>query len=1094
MSNLIKNLLTICLCLLATYSAMGQAADLKLEYQTSPEPAIIAVGDTLQVRYEVSNTGLTDATGSQMTIELTGDFQIVETMASAGTFTSNIWNIDTVPAEESEVLLVFLTKTAEGLGTLEAEITQMTGGGPDPDSTPNNDDAAEDDFQSFCISTIREFYQPQVITLSAESGMTGVQWFRNDTLIVGADSIAYDASEEGIYYFNADGAPCDLGGCCPVQLREVPPPPCSVTATVSEITCNDNGTPTIATDDYIDFKITTDGISLGNNFSLSADMGTVTTQAGATATNLTYGIDTLFRMQNGAAGAGDIQIILTDGDSLSCKDTLMITDQGVCSTPVCNMVLNVSPDDCDVNDNTYELSGTVTFSTPPTMGTLTILVDGVAQQTFNAPFMSPQTIMITGLTSDGQLHSVTSTFSADADCQVQMNYAAPAPCMVSSTCTVSATVNVGSCEVATNTYGVSGNVTFSDAPTTGTLKVAIGPFEQVFTAPFFSPQAYTISGLGSDGGSHDLVVSFSEDAFCRYNTSYTAPAGCDPVACGITATANPDTCVNNRFDLTGAITFTNAPSTGELTVSLGGRTQTFAAPFTAPQAYTFTGLLADGSAGEVMVQFSDDLACAATIDYVAPIACDMTTCAASLDMTASACSDNKFALTGSVATVNAPNTGTLTIQSNGTTYLTVNMPASSPIGFTIPGLPADGQMLTFNAVFSADANCTDTFMVVAPASCTGACDVNATVADVQCNDNGTTSIEDDYTTFTLNPTGTNLGSTYKVTASSGSVYLLSGALADNVPYGQATTFRLANGSSGGGDVTVTIMDNATNNCMEGPLTIPDPEVCSCEEPVGTIATNEVTCNGSNSNEDARLILISLTAGDRVNYSTGATYTGSADYANATPIGTLPDTLAIGLSNPTDSQAYTIRVFNGRTACFADTTIYLYEQNCNCVDPVITALRDESVCVGNNFTAANITTSVTNGVSVTYQWFDNNGTNNAGMNAITGQTTATLTNTPTAAGSYSYKVVATNTDPGGCTAEAIVNLTVLDTLQTPISQDICQGDSFNFNSQTLTAAGTYRDTMTAANGCDSFVVLTLNVLPTVETPISQDICQGDAYTF
>ena len=126
MSNLIKNLLTFCLFLLISSSLLAQAADLKLEYETSPSPAIINVGDTLQVRYEVSNTGLTNATGSQMTINLEGGFQIVETMPTAGTFAANVWNIGTVPSEESEVLLVFITKTSEGLGTLEAEITQMT--------------------------------------------------------------------------------------------------------------------------------------------------------------------------------------------------------------------------------------------------------------------------------------------------------------------------------------------------------------------------------------------------------------------------------------------------------------------------------------------------------------------------------------------------------------------------------------------------------------------------------------------------------------------------------------------------------------------------------------------------------------------------------------------------------------------------------------------------------------------------------------------------------------------------------------------------------------------------------------------------------
>ena len=76
----------------------------------------------------------------------------------------------------------------------------------------------------------------------------------------------------------------------------------------------------------------------------------------------------------------------------------------------------------------------------------------------------------------------------------------------------------------------------------------------------------------------------------------------------------------------------------------------------------------------------------------------------------------------------------------------------------------------------------------------------------------------------------------------------------------------------------------------------------------------------------------------------------------------------------------------------------------------------------------------------------------------------------------------------------MTLNVLDTFQTQIIQDICQGDTFPFNGLSLTDGGTYRDTLQAANSCDSFIVLTLNVLDTFQTQITQDICQGDTFAF
>jgi len=74
------------------------------------------------------------------------------------------------------------------------------------------------------------------------------------------------------------------------------------------------------------------------------------------------------------------------------------------------------------------------------------------------------------------------------------------------------------------------------------------------------------------------------------------------------------------------------------------------------------------------------------------------------------------------------------------------------------------------------------------------------------------------------------------------------------------------------------------------------------------------------------------------------------------------------------------------------------------------------------------------------------------------------------------------------------LALIDTLQTVLDRTICQGDSFEFNGQALTAAGVYRDTLVAANGCDQFVVLNLTLNDTVQTVIDRTICDGDLFAF
>lgn len=83
---------------------------------------------------------------------------------------------------------------------------------------------------------------------------------------------------------------------------------------------------------------------------------------------------------------------------------------------------------------------------------------------------------------------------------------------------------------------------------------------------------------------------------------------------------------------------------------------------------------------------------------------------------------------------------------------------------------------------------------------------------------------------------------------------------------------------------------------------------------------------------------------------------------------------------------------------------------------------------------------------------------------------------------------------GCDSFLVLNLTVLDTFQTLLSQSICEGQSFFFNGENLTEAGIYRDTLIAQNGCDSFLVLDLIINETFSTQLDISICENEFYVF
>lgn len=104
------------------------------------------------------------------------------------------------------------------------------------------------------------------------------------------------------------------------------------------------------------------------------------------------------------------------------------------------------------------------------------------------------------------------------------------------------------------------------------------------------------------------------------------------------------------------------------------------------------------------------------------------------------------------------------------------------------------------------------------ASCCSVDDSGLAVSS--CDDNNTMgNINDDSFTFTLNPTGSGIGSTYSV---SGDV------AASGISYGSSTTFN--NGGNGylisNGNLSITITDDATGGCQMSGITVTAPSSCS----------------------------------------------------------------------------------------------------------------------------------------------------------------------------------------------------------------------------------------------------------------------------
>ncbi len=108
----------------------------------------------------------------------------------------------------------------------------------------------------------------------------------------------------------------------------------------------------------------------------------------------------------------------------------------------------------------------------------------------------------------------------------------------------------------------------------------------------------------------------------------------------------------------------------------------------------------------------------------------------------------------------------------------------------------------------------------------------------------------------------------------------------------------------------------------------------------------------------------------------------------------------------------------------------------------------------------------------------------------GQTYNFGTQALTSAGVYTELFTSTS----GCDSSVVLSLNVNPTYNETAIATICAGQTYNFGTQALTSAGVYTELFTSTSGCDSSVVLSLNVNPTYNETATATICAGQTYNF
>lgn len=594
-------------------------------------------------------------------------------------------------------------------------------------------------------------------------------------------------------------------------------------------------------------------------------------------------------------------------------------------------------------------------------------------------------------------------------------------CNIVNPCAISNfTANIGPCISPGNTYNVTGQITYAYPPSSGNLIVqdCNGTQTVVASAPFPSSAVlnYTVNGMSANGAPCSLTTFFSADAGCTNGPiNYTAPNPCNP--CSITSiTRNPSNCLaGNTYNVTGQVAYTNAPTSGTMTVSNScGGSQVFTYPFPAsPVAYSINGLTANGAACTVTASFSAT-PCTLSGGYTAPALPNANAGAAQILN----CTNMTRVLTGSSSTggatynwsgpgiVSGGSTASPTVNAPGTYTVTVTNPANS---CTSPATVNVTQNITppnANAGPAQVLTCTNTTRVLSGSSSTGGVTfswagpgivsggatatptVNApgtytlTVTNPANGCNATSTVN---VTQNITPPNVNAGTPQVLTCTATSV-----ALNGSSSTGGATFSWAGPGIvSGGTSATPTV-----NQPGAYTITVTDPSN-GCASTSNVNVTQNIT--PPNANAGATQIL-TCTATSVV--LTGSSSTGGATFSWAGPGIVSGGTTATPTVNQTGT--YTQTVTDPANGCTATASVNITQ---NIVAPNANAGTAQILNCTITSVALNGSSST---AGATFSW--------AGPGIVSGGTTATPTvNQP---GTYTQTV----TDPvNGCTATSTVNV-------------------------------------------------------------------------
>ncbi|GAB4028660.1 hypothetical protein GCM10028809_16820 [Spirosoma gilvum] len=687
--------------------------------------------------------------------------------------------------------------------------------------------------------------------------------------------------------------------------------------------------------------------SATNQYSISGSLSLTNAQAGmavftdgliATTVSVSAGATSApYTLAGLTSGTGSHTITVTYlGQSVSATYTAPAS----CSVaPVCSMSAVATAGQCNPATNTYSAVVVVSLSNPIN-GTVTVNIPGgspVSQTVTTAS--SVVTLVLSGLPSDGGIHTATVTLPG---CSTTTSvYTAPASCSVAPVCSISAVATAGQCATATNTYSASVVVSLANSPA-GTITVSLPnatPVSQTIAANTTSFTA-VFNGLVSDGSSQTATISLPG---CGSTTaSFTAPASCSVAIPALALTVTPGTCqsATNQYSISGTLSLTNAQAgMAVFTDGLVATTISVSAGATSVP-YTLAGLTSGTGSHTVTVTY---LSQSVSATYTAPASCSVApVCSLTAVATAGQCvpATNTYSALV-VVNLSNPINGTLTVNIPGAAPVSQTVAAtSSVVTVVVPGLPSDGTIHT--ATVTLPGCSTTTSVYAAPASCSVATPALAlSVTPGSC-----LSATNQYSIS---------GSLSLTNAQEGTAVFTDGLVATTVSVSAGVTsvdYSLAGLTSGTGShtVTVTYLSQSVSTTYTAPASCSVAPVCS----LTAVATAGQCVPATNTY--SALVVVSLS--NPINGTITVSIPGAAPVSQTVSTNSSVATIVVpGL--PSDGGIHTATVT--LPGCSTTTSVYTAPASCS-VAPVcsISAVATAGQCAtATNTYSASVVVSLAN---------------------------------------------------------------------------------------------------------------------------------------